>query len=292
MNLIRFDDTLLFQYAVQDHLLTYEAENNLPLGILSNIIAGEYLDNPPYLSLVEKDGEIQLSVMRTPPYPALFSFEDKPIDEEALNLVIEDLQQAFGGEMTGMTGNKKLVSRLADAWQKTTGVVGVLKMAMRIYKLERVSPVSSVTGGMRPADEKDASLLLDWYGCFHRDALREEPDQDQVRKQAERYLEADPLQRGLMLWEDAGRPVSIAGYSGPTTNGIRISVVYTPPALRKRGYASACVAGLSQHLLDQDFRFCFLFTDLLNPISNHIYQQIGYTPVNDVDTYEFNVSQQ
>lgn len=289
MNLIKYEDPLSFQSAVQDYLLIHEAENNLPLGILSNIIAGEYLDNPPYLSLVEQDGKIQLIVMRTPPYPVLFSFKNKPIDEEAVKLVIEDLQQVFGSELTGMTGNKKLLSRLVDAWQMTSDADGKLKMAMRIYKLEQVTALNDAPGSMRPANENEKSLILEWYGNFHREALGEEPDQDQVRTQVERYLQADPHQRGLTLWEDEGKPVSMAGYAGPTTNGIRIGAVYTPPDLRKRGYASACVAGLSQHLLDLGFQFCFLFTDLLNPTSNHIYQQIGYKPVNDVDTYEFKV---
>ncbi len=33
--------------------------------------------------------------------------------------------------------------------------------------------------------------------------------------------------------------------------------------------------------------FCFLFTDLANPTSNHIYQTIGYEPVRDFEAYRF-----
>jgi hypothetical protein len=50
---------------------------------------------------------------------------------------------------------------------------------------------------------------------------------------------------GRFLWEQNG-PVSLAGFTGPTPNGIRIGPVYTPPAHRRRGYASALVAALSQ----------------------------------------------
>ena len=75
--------------------------------------------------------------------------------------------------------------------------------------------------------------------------------------------------------------------SRPTTHGGCISLVYTPPNLRRRGYASACVAALSQHLLDTGWDFCCLFTDLANPTSNAIYQQIGYRPVCDVDMFQF-----
>ena len=63
--------------------------------------------------------------------------------------------------------------------------------------------------------------------------------------------------------------------------------MYTPPPARGRGYASALVAEASQLQLDAGRRFCFLFTDLANPTSNHIYQAIGYEPVRDVDEYRF-----
>ena len=66
---------------------------------------------------------------------------------------------------------------------------------------------------------------------------------------------------------------------------MRVGPVYTPPAERRRGYAGALVAALSQQLLDTGREFCFLFTDQANPTSNHIYQQIGYAPVCDVAQY-------
>lgn len=69
-----------------------------------------------------------------------------------------------------------------------------------------------------------------------------------------------------------------------------VNLVYTPPELRRRGYASACVAALSQLLLDAGWKFCCLFTDMSNPTSNHIYQQIGYTPVCDFNEYIFEVT--
>jgi predicted GNAT family acetyltransferase len=47
------------------------------------------------------------------------------------------------------------------------------------------------------------------------------------------------------------------------------------------------VVALSQLLLDTGYAFCFLFTDLNNPTSNHIYQEIGYRAVSDVDSHAF-----
>lgn len=66
-----------------------------------------------------------------------------------------------------------------------------------------------------------------------------------------------------------------------------VNAVYTPPHYRGKGYATSCVASLSQHLLNSGYKFCSLFTDLANPVSNSIYMKIGYRPVCDYDEYKF-----
>jgi uncharacterized protein len=95
--------------------------------------------------------------------------------------------------------------------------------------------------------------------------------------------------RTMYLWDDH-EPVSMCGVGGETPHGVRIGPVYTPPRARRQGYASALVAEVSQVQLDRGRTFCFLFTDLANPTSNHIYQEIGYEPVRDVEVYRFDGS--
>ena len=58
-----------------------------------------------------------------------------------------------------------------------------------------------------------------------------------------------------------------------------VAFVYTPPALRGHGFASAVVAELSQRELDAGQSWCSLFTDAANPTSNHIYTEIGSAAV-------------
>ena len=65
----------------------------------------------------------------------------------------------------------------------------------------------------------------------------------------------------------------------PTKNGISVSGVYTPKDFRKNGYASALVACTSQKMLDAGKTFCVLYTDTANPMSNKIYQQLGYKEI-------------
>jgi predicted GNAT family acetyltransferase len=90
----------------------------------------------------------------------------------------------------------------------------------------------------------------------------------------------------LFIWFDK-RPVSMAASSRPTPNGICINMVYTPPELRRQGYATAVVSTLSDMLLKNGKTFCMLYTDLSNTTSNSIYQRIGYQPVLDCYHYRF-----
>ena len=66
-----------------------------------------------------------------------------------------------------------------------------------------------------------------------------------------------------------------------------VGLVYTPPELRRKGYATACVAGVCREILKSGYDFCALYTDLSNPTSNSIYIKIGFKPVCDSVQYTF-----
>jgi predicted GNAT family acetyltransferase len=134
----------------------------------------------------------------------------------------------------------------------------------------------------------DRDVVADWMIAFVSEATPEEPPSlADARAAIDRWIRQESAFG--YLWLDHGQPVSLAGARGETPNGIRIGPVYTPPAHRGHGYASAVTAAASQDQLDRGRRFCFLFTDLSNPTSNKIYQAIGYEPMCDVDMYRFEI---
>ena len=163
------------------------------------------------------------------------------------------------------------------------------RVATRIFQLDAVAPAPAVAGALRPSTTADLDLLTRWLAAFTRDiGERGEADEPARWAGARAGVSRTIAAGGLHLWEVEGAgPVSMANATGATPSGIRINMVYTPPELRRRGYASACVGALSQAMLDAGRRFCFLYTDLANPTSNHIYQELGYRPVADADTYDF-----
>jgi uncharacterized protein len=159
-------------------------------------------------------------------------------------------------------------------------------MRQPIYRLETVRPVSSVPGAAREASERDRELLVEWTRAFVEEtfggvSIRTPEEMVDARLRSP--------SGGFTLWE-YGAPVSLAGWGGPTSNGIRIGPVFTPPERRRRGYGSAVTAAVSSEQLARGRRFCFLYTDVLDPTSNQIYSDIGYEAVCDSVDYVFESS--
>ncbi len=200
-----------------------------------------------------------------------------------LDALAADLADRYE-DVPGVTGRVEAAEAFAEAWVTRRPAAVTTAMSLRIYQLDQVQPPRSrASGSIRVIEAGDLDLLVEWMTAFERDThIGGETD---VRAAARRRID----EQSVFIWEDGG-PVSMAASAGPTPNGIRVNLVYTPPGLRGRGYASACVAAVSQHLLDTGRSFCFLYTDLENPTSNRIYQNIGYRPVCDAAALDFEES--
>ena len=185
-------------------------------------------------------------------------------------------------EIPGVHGEINLVQPFAYQYAARSGTPAHLSMSQKNYKLTEITRTSAPSGSMRPAQMVDLPRMVEMMNDFAAEALPNDPH-DHIEKTTRRLIEHGRF----FLWEVDGQPVSIAYGNRPLPNGITISGVYTPPGLRGRGYATALVAGLSQHFLDAGKQFCTLFTDLSNPTSNHIYQQIGYRSAGEFSIYRF-----
>jgi predicted GNAT family acetyltransferase len=134
------------------------------------------------------------------------------------------------------------------------------------------------TGRLRQATLRDLPQITEWIKRFNEEALTR--DSEDPRALAERAVA-----RGQIFLFQTSRPVSMAGWTGAAPNGRRISFVFTPRAERRRGYACACVAALSEAILSEGKSYCCLYADLANPTSNAIYARIGYEPLYDATQY-------
>jgi uncharacterized protein len=283
MRVERPDSVAAFLARAGEYLAAREAEHNLILGLCSTAVSNpEVFAEPPRWAVVLSDAgpaeRVVAAAIRTPPRNLVLSEID---DEEAVRALVGALA---GETLPGVTGPAIAAAEFVALWSAATGLLARKQLAERVYRLTAIIAPSPTTGRPRLATDADRDLLIAWLEAFSLEALSDPLPEAPLM--ADRWI-ARIAGRQAWLWEADGEVVSFTGVSGPTPNGIRVGPVYTPPRHRRRGYAGNLVAAASQAQLDAGRRFVFLFTDLANPTSNHVYQSIGYEPVADVDQWAF-----
>src|SRR5262249_3759479 len=155
----------------------------------------------------------------------------RPKSDEALAA----LARAVAGEdFPGVVGATPEVETFARLWAETAGRTTRLGMRQGVYALEKVASLPDVPGAARIATLDDRDLALRWWTAFGEEVLHEGgPGREDAEANVDYRFSSD--RSGLLLWDDAGETVSLAGWGGPTPNGIRVGPVYTPPELRGRG---------------------------------------------------------
>ncbi len=207
--------------------------------------------------------------MHTPPHPLLLT---------ALPFAVAaDLATTLAGlPLSGLNANPEAACGFSARWRALTGGHSEVRLHQRLYRLGALAwpdPVSP--GDARLAGAADLPLLTSWLTAFARE----------VHDAGGEDLAADARDRvsygGALLWEAGGAPVSLAATSRQVARMTRVGPVYTPRELRGRGYASAATAAVTQRALDAGAEEVLLYTDLANPVTNSVYQRLGYQPVED-----------
>ncbi len=278
MRIDSYHEPTPFREAAWDFLAANEAMNNVFFGIIEDAERGRY-DGANFWGVAFEGDQVVGAVLRTPPWPVAVAHGTSP---QALTLLLDELWDAYDDDFAMNMG-----PGLAQVANRHRAIAGrpplTRKLGQLVYQASTIATPAEVPGSLRLAVARDGDLVDEWGRGFDRETESgpppsELPETWSTGRHMIKYGE-------LYIWEVDGRPVSMTAARGPTPHGIRISYVYTPPALRRNGYASACVAAVSQRFLDEDRGLCFLFTDVDNPTSNHIYQELGYEFVGETNLY-------
>lgn len=176
-------------------------------------------------------------------------------------------------EIRGVNASKQLCNAFFSAYGGRYRV----RTGMDIMVLKELTEPPVVSGQLRPATHEELSPMAEWYRAFHREALREEPPED-MEDRVREHID----QQALYVWETPeGEVVSMAHLTRKLEHGACISGVYTPPEHRGKGYCQNTVAELCRTRLQQGADYCTLFVDKANPISNRVYEKIGFQVIED-----------
>ncbi|TCP28694.1 hypothetical protein EV207_1164 [Scopulibacillus darangshiensis] len=270
-----YENTDLFLRDAEDFLLENEAVNNLPLGVLYNLRKELTHKEKPFLAAIgENNNPVIIFVMTKFGRLILAGDTSHPNLDAAIKKAIEHILES---EITihSAIGVKELAFAFANEFTLQTGQTQMVDMDQRIYKLDQVNRIDVSQGYLRLPTQDETELLNRWVHAFSK-ATSDQLSAEEAAVLVQQKISSDTL----YLWDHNG-PVSMANMTRPTKNGAVISYVYTPPEYKKKGYATSCVAALSQKILDSGYSFASLYTDLANPTSNGIYMKIGYQPIED-----------
>lgn len=276
-----FENPIEFLRLVKPALARDETKNNLVLGLALTLSRDPMaFGEKPLLAVGQNSpGRVALAALQTPPHPLLV-FSDPPDLLLLEALVLRLLQE--GILPGGVNGVAEASGAFAMLWEKHSGQNATQAGHMRAYELMDVIPPNNPpVGSLRVAESSDFETTAGMLSAMHA-----ELDLLGGRNWEERLLNALSASN-VFLWEAHGEPVSMAMANRPQIEAICIGGVFTPKAYRRQGFAAANVAAASRLLLDRGYRLVNLFTDLANPTSNKIYQEIGFKPVCDYHQYTF-----
>jgi predicted GNAT family acetyltransferase len=292
----RHDDATALLSAAEPFLLQREALNSLMLGVAR---AQQHAARAQQHATAPRRRRPPLFLtVAGPTGPALVA-----LSSAGRRLLLADNQAATGEALDTLVGalaatpravpvvfaHETLARRFAERWSAATGQATSLVERQRLLEATAVTlPPDVPAGRLRPATVRESDLLGAWLMAFQDSTAHHDAGD---RHAAGILVDGLLARKDLFVW-DVGdrrqpRPVAMAARSRPTARGIAISLVYTPPEERNRGYATACVAHLSQQLLDSDWQFCTLFADKANEAADALYSRIGYKPIADFVAYRF-----
>lgn len=274
MNFQHYENVEEFASRVTPFLEENDDKFSLFLGVLERIKAGAYEN--PYLATIEENGQLLAIFQMTPPHPLNIIFVDENQISTCTDLSITELiKHAIPVE--SIISVKEWAILFAQKWQEKTGGSYSLLMDQGLYRLDKVEESLEISPGTwRYATANDALLIEKWYSQFEQDTRLPNTAPVEIKKRVKAMLDL----KEVFLWENQGETVSMMKKARPTAKGVTVSLVFTPAEKRRKGYGRTMVAAVSKELL-KEFKFCVLYTDMHNPTSNKIYQEIGYKKLVD-----------
>lgn len=268
-----YDSPEEFWREVSPHLLQEEAKNCLGVGLAKMFVShpeGRLLQ----LALFE-DEKLSAAAMISR-YITNLNLIPFPLrDPDKARRILGGVKDS-GIDFNNLIAEKE-TAQIYRSLLEQDGYRFELHMKQGIYRCRTVKmPEAKGTWKFRVAGLDDISLVAEWMEDFQNECTPHDPKFDYIKMATEK------IGKGMIfLLEDGMQQVSMAGRSRDTATSSAVNLVFTPKSLRGNGYASFVTAKLTQHLLDQGKRETNLFTDMSNPTSNKIYQNIGYEFVCD-----------
>ena len=152
--------------------------------------------------------------------------------------------------------------------------------ALELAGLRVPGPLAADALRCRPPRPDEVELLIDWRHDYGVETLGEPPG-PATRAAGADWIERFQREGRHWVLEAEGRPVAYSAFNAMTPECVQVGGVWTPPALRRRGYARAVVAGSLLLARGRGVARSVLFTETGNHPAQAAYRALGYERVGD-----------
>ena len=187
--------------------------------------------------------------------------------------------------LRGINSNNKICNEFIEYYQNKTGYTFKEYLAMDVMGITELNEeVTLPKGTFRAATWADKDILIDWHIKFAKEAL----DEDMLYEEFKDKLNTRIENKSIYIFEDENhKQMAMAVSTRQLVNGVSVSLVYSSKEARGKGYGLAVVYNLSKEYLGRGNKFCSLFVDKKNQISNGVYKKIGYKILED--NYDYRI---
>ena len=278
MEFKKYDDPNEFVKDNEKFILEKEWLNNLMSGNCNEALKNG-IDENWILARVTEGEKTELIILLRKPWRMLMYSPTDNKSEELYRFAAEKLYE-IDKTLDGVNAEKEISQIFANEFCKIAGKESKVRFEMRILVLEKLAQGNLRDDVVfRKATEEDKTILKEYRRMFSEEALHESVTDEELEKKLEKHFSM-----GAYVLEKDGKIVTTASSNRHLIKGKSIGNVFTPKEERGQGYAYNLVYRLSKEFLDSGLEYCVLFTDDSNPISNHVYEKIGY--VRRADTTE------
>lgn len=267
-----------------DLILEKEWLNNLMVGNCEDGLKYGIDENWLLASLVDND-KTELILLLRRPWNLLLYSPTNNVSDELYKYVAEQIAK-IDTEIPGVNAEKEIANKFARYYCKITGKNIKSSMPMRILLLEKIKE-SKLRDDVsyRKANINDKEVLKKFIFEFYEEALNKKLSDEELEIDFNKHAQNN-FENYFVLEKD-GKIVAQTTSSRKLKKGKCISGVYTQAQERGNGYAYNLVYRITKRFLDNGAEYCVLYTDDKNPISNHVYEKIGYKRMVDTEDIDF-----
>ena len=229
-----------------------------------------------FFGMAIRDGQSTLLSIQTLPYPMIFFGYGEAL--EALAAQMAEQLTACGRIPAVINGNLASTAPIVAAFQKQ----GRSYRAGRHLLQRQCTALSDVPTADLPlvnANETDYDFTKDY-----RDFLEECHaiyDPGKLTQDIETMLGHNDL----FVLLDRGAVVTMGRLQRIIPGARAVGVIYTPPQYRGHGYSTCCTQQLTRRIFESGYDYAYLYAEADNPISNHVYEKLGYVKTDDFIEY-------